>query len=74
MSPIIHELADEMQGKKIKVGKVNVELNAQIAGKYKITTIPSIFIFHKGRPIEKITGIQSKELLKQKLEAYLKRK
>ena len=48
MSPIIDEIAEEKTG--IKVGKVNVDDNQELAVKYNVMCIPTIMIFENGIP------------------------
>lgn len=62
MSPIIDEIADEMSN--IKVGKVNVDVNGQLAMKYGISSIPTIMIFKNGQPSKTFVGLTEKELIK----------
>ena len=67
MGPIIEELANEYEG-KVKVGKINVDENAQTAEKYEIMSIPSLKIFKGGQVIEELVGMQAKENLKSALD------
>lgn len=60
MSPIIDEIAEEM-GENIKVGKVNVDDNQDLAIKYNVMSIPTIIIFKKGMPMKSFIGVTSKE-------------
>ncbi len=66
MGPIIDELSKEM-GDKVKIGKVNVDENAAIAGKFSIMSIPSIVIFKDGKAVKNLIGVQSKDTLKEEL-------
>jgi len=70
VSPIIEELSKEYEG-KVKVGKLNVDENQQIAGKFGIMSIPSILIFKNGNPIKTIIGAQAKEKYKKEIEEIL---
>ena len=45
MGPIIEELAEDMKGEAIKVGKMNVDENQTVPGKFGIMSIPTIIIF-----------------------------
>ena len=67
MGPIIEELANEYEG-KVKVGKINVDENAQTAEKYENMSIPSLKIFKGGQVIEELVGMQAKENLKSALD------
>jgi len=70
VSPIIEELAREYEG-KVKVGKLNVDENQQVGGKYGIMSIPSVFIFKNGNPVKTLIGAQGKEKYKKDIEEVL---
>lgn len=59
MGPIIDELANE--NNNIKVGKVNVDDNQNLAVKYDIMSIPTIIIFKNGDISKRFIGVTSKE-------------
>ena len=60
VSPIIDEIAEEYDG-KIKVGKVNVDEEGELASEFAIVSIPTILIFKNGKIIEKVVGVRSKD-------------
>ncbi|MCE9533290.1 MAG: thioredoxin [Planctomycetes bacterium] len=65
LTPIIDRVADQFAG-KVKVGKVNVDENYELATQYGISTIPRLMIF-KGsdQPVQTIVGLTSEaELVK----------
>ena len=70
--PIVEELEKEYVGKKVKIGKLNVDDNGVVAQKYSVMSIPTLIIFHGGKVIEQMVGVQSKDVLKSKLDALLK--
>lgn len=70
VSPIIDELAQEFEG-KVKVGKLNVDENSQIASQYNVMSIPSILFFKNGQPVKTMIGAQSKENYKKEIEQIL---
>lgn len=59
-APIIDEIAAETAG-KVKVGKVNVDTNIELAQRYRIASIPTFLVFKNGELAEKAIGLQSKE-------------
>ena len=59
LSPIIDEIAEEMEG-KVKVGKVNVDDNQQLAIKYIVMSIPTIIIYKNGMPVKSFVGFRDK--------------
>ncbi|MGB0184239.1 MAG: thioredoxin [Opitutales bacterium] len=66
IAPILDELATEL-GDSVKICKVNVDNNSEIAGKYEIRAIPTILVFKDGQVAENIVGLVSKDDLKAKL-------
>jgi thioredoxin 1 len=66
IAPILEELASEL-GESVKISKVNVDNNSEIATKYEIRAIPTILVFRNGEIVETIVGLTSKDDLKAKL-------
>lgn len=66
IAPILEEIAEEM-GDAVKICKVNVDNNSEVATKYEIRAIPTILIFKDGQVAETVVGLTSKEDLKAKL-------
>ncbi len=60
MSPVIDDIAKELDG-KVKVGKVNVDNNQELAIKYDVMSIPTIMVFEKGNPIKIFVGVTDKQ-------------
>lgn len=67
MSPIIDEIAEELQG-KIKVGKINVDNNQELAMKYDVMSIPTIMIFENGTLLKTFIGVTDKNDLLEQLK------
>ena len=57
MSPVIDKIAEEM-GDKVKVCKVNVDENHELAEKYEIMTIPAFIIVKYGAETGRTIGVQ----------------
>ncbi|NQT48184.1 MAG: thioredoxin [Chloroflexi bacterium] len=70
VEPVIAELAEEYDG-KIKVGKLNVDQNPQVAARYNILGVPTFIVFSAGHARERRTGAQSKAQLKDLLRGVL---
>ena len=70
LGPIIEEIANDFEGKAI-VGKVDVDNNQQISVDYGIRNIPTVLIFKNGEVVDKIVGVSPKEVIAEKLSAYL---
>ena len=58
--PILEELAEEYKG-KIVVGKVNVDENQGLAGKYGVMSIPTVVVFKNGEEADRLIGFRGKE-------------
>ena len=71
MLPVIDQIASETRG-KIKVGKVDVDANGELANRFKVNGIPDILIFKDGIEVENLVGLRSGESLKQVLGKYIK--
>ena len=70
MSPIIDEIAEEMH-ENIKVGKVNVDENQELAMEYGIMSIPTIVIIKNGNAEKTLVGLRDKEEIKENCLAIL---
>jgi thioredoxin 1 len=71
MGPIIEELEVEYKDKNIKIGKINIDENQEIAEKYGVMSIPTLILFNKGQISEKVVGMQDKNSLKALIEKNL---
>lgn len=70
IAPIVEELAGEYQG-KAKIGKVDVDNNPMIAGKFGIRSIPTLLIFKGGQVVDQIVGAVPKGSIVDKLNSHL---
>jgi thioredoxin 1 len=67
ISPIVHELADEYEG-KIKVCKVDVDNAQNTATEYGIRSIPTLVFVKNGEEVDRIIGLVSKQDIAEKLD------
>ncbi len=70
MLPIVDKIANEREG-KIKVCKVNVDNNQELAEKYEIMTIPAFIIIKNGIETARTIGVQSKEQIEKLINIKL---
>lgn len=68
IAPMIDQIAAENVG-TIKVGKVDVDENRDVAMKYDIQSIPTLIIFKGGKPVQRMQGVQSKSKLQEALDS-----
>lgn len=55
LSPILHELAEEKSG-TLKVGKVNVDEQMELAMRFQVSSIPMLVVFKDGKAVAKSVG------------------
>ena len=61
-APILDEIQSEL-GENVRIVKVNVDYEDQLAHKYGIQSIPTIMVFKNGKTIWKAVGVQQEETL-----------
>lgn len=66
IAPLIDELADNYQG-RLKVAKVNIDDNRNIAVQYNVRGIPTLMLFHGG----KVQSMKVGALTKSQLQAFV---
>lgn len=71
LAPAVEDISSEMAG-KAKVFKIDVDKEGSIAQKYGIMSVPTVLIFQNGKPVDKMVGFQPKDILKGRLEKYIK--
>lgn len=70
IAPIVEELAAELDG-QLKVGKVDVDVNQQLAQQFGIRSIPTLLLFKDGRIVDQIVGAVPKSALRDKIVKHL---
>jgi thioredoxin 1 len=55
IEPIVEEVAQEFSG-KLKVGKLNIDENQEVAQKYGVRSIPTLLLFKGGRVVDALVG------------------
>lgn len=66
MAPVLEELAKEL-GDSVKVGKVDIDTDGNLASEYGVMSVPTFIIFKGGKPVATTVGVQSKEDIKNLL-------
>ncbi len=70
-SPIVDRVAVQLEGKAIKIGKLNVDENPHMAQHYNVMSIPNFILFKGGKVVEQMIGVPTEGGLKAKLESHL---
>lgn len=67
MSPVVDEIAEEMNN-TVKVCKVNIDEEQNLAVKYNVMSIPTFVALKDGKEIGRSIGVQDKEEIKNMLK------
>ncbi len=67
IAPVIEKIAEE--NTDIKVGKVNVDDEQELAIKYGVMSIPTLIFFKDGNPIKEVVGFHSKSELEEIIQS-----
>ena len=67
IAPILEELAADYDG-KVKIGKLDVDSNQQVAMKYNVMSIPNLLFFKGGQVVDQVIGAVPKKNFVQKLD------
>lgn len=70
LGPTIEEIANEYEGRAF-VGKCNVDENSELAGQFRIMSIPALLFFKDGKLVDRLVGAQPKANITVKLDAIL---
>jgi len=70
IAPILDQLADEFDG-QLKIVKVNVDNNSDLANQFGVRSIPTLLVIKDGTVAEQMVGAMSKAAMKTKLDAHV---
>jgi thioredoxin 1 len=70
VAPIVEELAKEYEG-RLKVVKIDVDADPDLASRYGVMSIPLLGIFKGGKMVQRLTGAHPKANIKKAIEAVL---
>jgi thioredoxin-like negative regulator of GroEL len=70
MAPVFDALAKEYAG-LVKFVKVNIDEEPALAGQFRVQSIPTLLVFHQGRPVDGAVGALPKSQLQSLLYSVL---
>jgi thioredoxin 1 len=70
VGPVLTKLAEEHDG-KLKVAKINVDQESELAMKFNIVSIPTILLFHKGEVAKQQIGAAPRKILEDMIKEYV---
>ena len=70
LGPTIDAIAQEYAG-KVKVLKLDVQTEPAIAGRYGVSSIPTLLMFKGGEVVDRLVGLQPKGNITSRIDALL---
>ena len=70
IAPELEKLIDEKKD-VLKIGKLNVDENRDVAVRYGITSIPSLLLFKNGQMVKKIIGAMPKDKILSEIAEFI---
>ena len=70
LGPVVSELAQDYSG-KLKVGKLNVDENNNLAMRYSVMSIPTLKFFKQGKLVGELIGAAPKNVVETEIKKYL---
>lgn len=70
LSPIIDEIAEEMDG-PIKVAKVNLDEERELGALFQVLSIPTVLLFKGGQKVDEFVGLRPKPEIVSRIQAQL---
>ena len=67
MHPVLEELSKEA-GDNVKIGKINIDNDPELASNFGVMSIPTFMIFENGQMIKSVVGMQSLDKLKERID------
>ena len=68
LAPVLREIAEE-NADTLRVGKINVDEQMELAMRFQVSSIPMLVVFKDGQPVAKTVGYRSKEELNELLRS-----
>lgn len=70
MAPVVDEVSEKFKN-KIKFGKVNINDNEALAGKFNVSSIPNFVLLKDGKKIEQFVGAMDSDELESRLKKFV---
>ena len=71
VAPVMEEMVKTF-GEKVIIGKVDVDANAAVAGKYGVMSIPTVILFNHGEEVVRQVGFGGKEIYEEMINKAIK--
>ena len=67
MAPVVEQFAEEYEG-RVKIGKINVDEESDLAARFGVQSIPSFIFIKDGKVVDRVTGAMPRPVLKGYLD------
>jgi thioredoxin 1 len=67
MAPVVEQFAEEYDG-RVKIGKINVDEESDLAARFGVQSIPSFIFIKDGKVVDRVTGAMPRPVLKGYLD------
>ena len=67
MAPVVEQFAEEYEG-RVKIGKINVDEESELAERFGVQSIPSFIFIKDGKVVDRVTGAMPRPVLKGYLD------
>lgn len=71
IGPVMEELAKDNEAKGVKVAKINVDENPELASAFQVSSIPVVFFLKGGKPVDAIIGANPKNVYQAKIDQLI---
>ncbi len=70
LDPVVKQLAQEWDG-RVKVAKLDIDENQDLTVQYQVMGVPTLMLFVKGQPVQRVSGYLPKDKLVAKFKSFL---
>jgi thioredoxin 1 len=70
LDPLVRQLALEWEG-RVKVVKLDIDENQDLTLQYQVMGVPTLILFVKGKPVQRVSGYQPKDRLLAKFRDHI---
>lgn len=70
IAPSIDQLSTEMEG-KAKIVKIDIDESGDLAGNYRVMSVPTLMFFKGGKPVDQLVGAVPKATIESKLNSLM---
>jgi thioredoxin 1 len=70
IAPTLEELSRDYAG-KLRIAKLNVDDNPDVARRFEVMSIPTLILFKDGEPVQRLIGAKGKGQLVQEIDPFL---